>query len=143
MLVLNQKAKAMVVMEGKRLESAVKAQELSNDVKRITRFRLNEENAGYYPRETNRYGVLLAFTWSPEIQQWWKSTRHPTAPGGCQGAGWKPLGRRLDDYKTICGAVMLKDYGETDGKYNNFWALYAIFKQIKKKSTRKSLRTRL
>lgn len=26
-----------------------------------------------------------------------------------------------------CG--LLPGYGETDGKYNNFWALYAIFKQ--------------
>lgn len=129
MLALNQKAKAMVVMEGKRLDSAVKAQELSNDAKRIKRFRLDEENAYFYPRKTNSFGVLLAFTWSPEIRQWWTGTIHSTTPDGCQGAGWKPLGRRLDDYKAICGAVMLRDYGETDGKYNDFGALYAIFKQ--------------
>ena len=129
MLALNRKFRAMVAIEGKRLESAVKAKELSDDAKRIKRFRLDEDNAWYCPRRANSYGVLLAFTWSPEVQRWWRSVTHSLVPDGCRGVGWKPLGRRLDDYKAICGALMLPGYGETDGKYNNFWALYAIFKQ--------------
>jgi len=129
MLVLNRKSRAMVVIEGKRLESAVKAKELSDDAKRIKRFRLDEDNAWYCPKRANSYGVLLAFTWSPEVQRWWRSGTHSIVPDGCRGVGWKPLGRRLDDYKATCGALMLPGYGETAGKYNNFWALYAIFKQ--------------
>ena len=59
----------MVVIEGKRLESAVKAKELSDDAKRIKRFRLDEDNAWYCPSRANSYGVLLAFTLSPEVQR--------------------------------------------------------------------------
>lgn len=129
MLALNQKSKAMVVIEAKRLESAVKAGELSEDAKRIKRFRLDEDNAWYCPRQANSYGVLLAFTWSHEVQKWWRRRTHSIVPDGCRGVDWRPLGRRLDDYKATCGALVLRNYGETDGKYKDFWALYAIFKQ--------------
>jgi hypothetical protein len=70
MLALNRKSRAMVVIEGKRFESAVKAKKLADDAKRIKGFRLDEDNAWYCRRRANNRGVLLAFTWPPEFQRW-------------------------------------------------------------------------
>ena len=128
MLALSSRNRGMVAIESKRLESAAKAKELAKDARRMKKFRLTKDNASFVPHERNRFGLLLAFTWSPEIQEWWKAKTHASRPHGARGAGWKALGRRLDGYKAVCRFVKVPEYGETEGKYKDFWALYAIYK---------------
>ncbi|MBI4401652.1 MAG: hypothetical protein HY581_08470 [Nitrospirae bacterium] len=73
-------------------------------------------------------GLLLAFTWNPEIKKWWMGESHGKRPLGARGAGWSSLGRKLDTYKATGGFIKLADYGETEGTYRDLWGLYAIYK---------------
>jgi hypothetical protein len=121
MLALNRGSKVSIAIESKNLYGGDKARQLAGDAKRIRKFRLIEEYAEFNPRQ--RFGLLLAFTWQHSIQKWWAGRDHGLPPEGCARSGWTTLGKRLDDYGTVCGSrkVQAPDYP-------NFWALHAIYK---------------
>ena|SRR5207247_6355538 len=127
-LCLSERSNSLVAIESKRLESAVKAHELAKDLKRLKRFRLVEDNAWFVPPKRSRFGVLLAFTWSPEIKAWWVGVGHKAPPLRTTGKGWRLLGKQLDRSKAVCRFKRLPEYGETEGKYRDLFALYSIVK---------------
>lgn len=69
--------KAFVVGESKLLHDSTKAGSLAKDGNRIMNFRLSDEH-GWRPPISQRFGLLLALTWNPEVAKWWRT--HPTHP---------------------------------------------------------------
>ena len=118
----------MVAIEAKRLYEGGKAKTLAKDAQRIRNFKLVKDNADFMPKK--RLGLLLAFTWQPEIKKWWIAGKHPMPPDGNRGVGWRLLGRNLDKSRAICGAGLLTNYPEdkANTKYRKCWGLYAIYK---------------
>jgi hypothetical protein len=128
MLALNRRTRSLVAIESKRLDAGVNAAKFASDAKRIKRFRLMEDNAWFVPAKKNSFGLLLAFTWNPEIKKWWVRRNHGKGPLGAMGSGWNSLGGKLDSYKAAVGFLKLAEYGETQGTYRDLWGLYAIYK---------------
>ena len=128
MMALHKSTRTLIAIEGKRLYEGDKATALAKDATRIRKFRLVESNAGFLP--IRRFGLLLAFTWSPEMRMWWINGDHSICPQGSRGAGWKVLGRKLDKFGAICRAGLLTNYPEdkVNSKYQKCWALYALYK---------------
>jgi len=127
-MALHKSSRTMVAIEANRLYEGAKAKNLSKDAQRIRNFRLVKKNAEFAPKK--RLGLLLAFTWQPEIRTWWIAGKHTMPPAGNRGARWNLLGRTLDTSRAICGAGLLTNYPEdrTNTKYRKCWGLYAIYK---------------
>ena len=128
LMALHKSSRTMIAIEAKRLYEGEKAKNLAEDAQRIRNFKLVQKNAEFMPKK--RFGLLLAFTWQPEIRKWWIAGKHAMAPKGHRGAGWKLLGRTLDKSRVISGAGLLTNYPEdrANPKYRKCWGLYAIYK---------------
>jgi len=122
----------LVTAECKQLDMSDRSAQFAHDIRGLKSFRLTKawNNKEYQaPKVTRRIGVLLANTWSFEVQHWWKGSNHVLLPDGRSGPGWKALRTELRKFDepgcSVFGVEWLNRPSETDEP--DFWALYAMF----------------
>jgi hypothetical protein len=127
LLAIQIEKKAFVVCECKLLHDSDKAASLVKDGKRVLAFKLSDE---HYPAPliSQRFGLLLALTWNPKVAKWWERPSHMSLPEQNSGTGWKSLGKFMDRHNAKCRASRLSRYRDKNKKFQEHWAIYAIFK---------------
>lgn len=126
LLILDKASESQIALEAKILSDKHKAQEMTEDLARVTKFEMIKKELPFDPQK--RVGVLLAATWDERFKDWWEREKnHPLHPKGETDKRWRDLGERLDNSDALCFThVLYKAESEKEAPFTTLWALYAI-----------------